>query len=716
MTAQKSTNNFLANLLYRLKANRKTSIIILILHLISGPLLLINAIIYTIADQKAFEKGKMINGIFTYDTPTSSSDIYSIITIFATPIAGLCGIFIAINIFNYLYKKSMVDMHLSLPLTTKQRFFSDFFAGLISYIAPFLVSTIFTTILSFIYQGVLEKSHDYVGNLQSLRISIPELAFYITVCGFFIMIMTYVLTVLALTYCGNILEAITNAIGLNILIPATIYFVGTVFLTNLYGINLESNILPFIYKTSPAGGLYYVYSYFNTSARPENIFTSWLIPFFLVTAFFFVLSYILYIKRKAEDVSKPFVYKGFFHIIMVLITFIIVGVFFVSSNYNNFFENIIPIIIITAIVWLIVEVITNRGYKKIWKAGIRYVITLGAILTLVVVGKNTGCFGMVYNVPSADDVKSISINYSGVYMNFYNNINDNNKFEGINLEDKASIKDINDLHKDIIEKYKETKNDNPANAFIQIQMKYYLKNGTTEFRTYGVTFEEYKNLSKIDLTDEYINEIAKYLKKYIKPNSDDIFPFVSFNHLAVENNNSLLSEGLDLKSYSEINDFVDAICADLKALSPKDYYTPSKKQLCSINFAGAYNIEINENYTNTIAFLKNKDIEMPQNDISMDVLKTAGADIIKLSAADYQAATSPYSLFSDYKMPENNSNKIITHDDWNELKILFEYAQQRYCATDDVFLLGINHMYYIIPQQYNDIAKKYAGYHLVLGS
>ena len=155
MTAQKSTNNFMPNLLFRLKSNRKTSIVNLVLHLFSAPMVLIVLIKYYI---DKIEYSKLSDSAKALTDSPYFNEAYVAIAFIATSIAVLTGVIFAFDCFNYLHKKSNVDMYMALPLTAKQRFFSDFSAGLISYLAPFLISTVFTTILSFIAEHFMKKA------------------------------------------------------------------------------------------------------------------------------------------------------------------------------------------------------------------------------------------------------------------------------------------------------------------------------------------------------------------------------------------------------------------------------------------------------------------------------------------------------------------------------------------------------------------------------
>ncbi|HNX64994.1 MAG TPA: hypothetical protein PKI60_07415, partial [Oscillospiraceae bacterium] len=196
MTAQKLTDNTYTNMFYKIKSNIRISVVALILNLISAPVILINMIIYLKAQEKynaaymLYTQGLLAeNALPPYP---NSPEIYIAVGVFATAAAVLIGIVIAMGNFSYLYKKSNVDMVMSLPLTTRQRFTSDFLSGAISYLAPFLMSGIVSMIISFIGSIVVKDWSEFAGQLNGFS-SINDLVVKLIIGGFFIMLMVYAL-------------------------------------------------------------------------------------------------------------------------------------------------------------------------------------------------------------------------------------------------------------------------------------------------------------------------------------------------------------------------------------------------------------------------------------------------------------------------------------------------------------------------------------------
>ncbi len=299
MTAKVSTNNFFTNFKYRVKSEFRIMVILTILNFVAAPVNLVNYFIY----ENQVKNNPMQNIRF--------NEWYVIIGAVSTAFAVVSGILIAMNIFKYLYKKSVVDMTLSLPLTTKQRFFSDFLAGGFIYLVPFILTSILSIIINAVGMQLISPPNDTFYKMISKSL------ITLIVAGLLIMLMLYVLTILVLTCCGSMFEALAYTVIINGLIPGTIAVFGFIFLGNLYGINVESNIIPIIEKTSPVGGIIIsLYSSINYNNAYIPLKLSWVIPFVIITALYLGLSYFLYTKRKAEQVSKPFVYKAFYYIMI----------------------------------------------------------------------------------------------------------------------------------------------------------------------------------------------------------------------------------------------------------------------------------------------------------------------------------------------------------------------------------------------------------------
>ena len=707
MTAKVSTSNFSTNFKYKVKSNFRIMIIIFILHLVAAPLNLINLIVYL--------NSKKNTDISSF----GFNELYPIIGVITTGLAAVSGIIIAMNLYNYLYKKSVVDMTLSLPLTTKQRFFSDFLAGIFTYLVPFLASSIIALIINGIGSAVIpDWSFSVYGDITTSLITL-------IVDGFFCMLMVYVLTVLVLSCCGSMFESLAYTVILNGLIPGTIAVFGYIFIGNLFGIDASTNILPIIEKTSPISGLIHLTSStVNGSANMLEIKISWLIPFIIITGIYFAGSYFLYMKRKAESVSKPFVYKAFYYVMITGITFCI-GTLFTMGGRS---KNIIPLIIITAVIYLIFEVITNRGFKKFYMSVIRYVITIVAVVGISYLFEVTEGFGAVTKIPDADNVKSVEMNYTGVFnTNIYN---DNDKLTV--YTDRNTIKSVVKMHRMVIDNYNEQKNEGYNNLNNRLNnktyypnesgtvglgtyytIKYNLKNGSSITRNYVLNFDEFIQLIKVDRTDELINRYIYHISpSYIRNNTSNSITSINVRSPIFESDSSKTK-----LTDSMVNDLLNCMKTDIKSMSDDEYYTSDKDTLAVLNF-DIYNTDydnytgrdfyINENYVNTLMFLKTNNIRIPSSSFDVNDFKVYNNKMIiyapETVGTEVDGKTY-YPTINGYNAYQGNETQFIS-DSSDELLQILPHLRADYIATEPCYRIDVNGKAFTVPPQYKDLAYK----------
>ena len=184
------TKAMLHNAKMNVRSNRKLLMVLFFLHLAALPLILV-MLIYNI----------LAHGM-------NDVEAYAIIGGFSTCAAAAAGILCALSAMPYLYKKSVVDMHYSLPMTTLQRFLSDFFSGLFVYIAPFLAAELISAVLMLTGHLLCDGKtfiRDEPGTIDSWNCTIfqdcAELTFKGIVGAVALMLMFYTLTVPAAARC-----------------------------------------------------------------------------------------------------------------------------------------------------------------------------------------------------------------------------------------------------------------------------------------------------------------------------------------------------------------------------------------------------------------------------------------------------------------------------------------------------------------------------------
>ena len=443
MTATTSTETksfFGKRFLTDILENKKILIINFVLELLGLPVISIVALIAAYYDKLSEEK-----------------EIYYDITLFLLPFVFIgagtillsigLGFVMALFNFNYLYRKSLVDMNYSLPLSNTQRFFSDYLSGLTMYIIPVIISVI----LSFVILGIGNVFIDIEG-FWSIMPHIIK-AGMIVIVG---MIMIYTLSVFAIVFTGSTFEAIFSILAVNAMIPATICCVWlAIVTTSSYGMVGESIFYsPVFSATSPIGASVFFFMYLFQAVEDgldgtvhsyyESMYIRWMILAVIMTAVYLIAAFLLYKLRKAENVSKPYVYKAFFYAIGAMTVFCIMSLLMATSI--NIISAIISGIIICGIGWFIMEVIARRGFKRFWTVPIGFAAVICSVFLVCGICKITDGFGAPRHVPSSLSVESVSIDVNDDSILPY-------EISNITFRDKDVIKSITALNKEAVDRH-----------------------------------------------------------------------------------------------------------------------------------------------------------------------------------------------------------------------------------------------------------------------
>lgn len=703
---QKTNKMFLTNFMLSLKQNKKILIVISILQLLGLPMLSV-----TLTAAAIYDAGD------TGNISMISLGFFTMISLFCIGVSIICGIIIAINNFSYLYKKSQVDMIYSLPIKRKYKFLSDYLSGLAVYLVPYIVACILSI-------AILLASGVCVENMSGLLEDGSFIALVIQgeFAGLLIMTLLYTLTIFVLNCCGTLFESIINILVINILIPGLIAVISTMFFADLYGVSIFDTILPVLGYTSPIGAGIYLISLLFTSEFLNSdvlgcltlgVYGKWIVFFLLFTAAIFVLSMFLYMKRKAEDVSKPYVYKFLYYLV---ITSVLMAISLIA-RYD--ITTIIPVIIFSLIVYLIFEVITNRGFKKIYKSFIRYAVTMVSILIVCIIAVGTKGFGVESKIPSVSSVKSVSVSYQGfdqsVVLEHHTDYLDQ-KYDRI-YNQKEVIEKVIEVHEDILDLYYSgefeesffsndyyyddyydsdvyydgtPKADYPRYS---VNFTYKLKTGSKITRYYTLTFEEIKKLFILDSTpqmgeffekcmmndirqDHYVN--AKRKIEYV------IYISNIFNTDADENK----------INRSQANEICEAY--------GKDYSNMTEKQMLTDNIYCYINNDypVRESFKNTIACLEKYNLTVPKitnSDYLVAIMYPPEA--LQCWGSDDVSA----SFGSVYL--NNISGRMLNFEQFESM-VKLGMIRAPYYEEGDCYSVNYDGKIYIIPSAFNDKAEK----------
>lgn len=508
MTATNSnkTSFFWTRYLNNLKDNRKSLIVNIILNILGLPAMSIATMIMFWAESNDIE-----------DMVEAGCMTFFFIGFCALGVIVLMGATVALSQYKYLYKKTITDMNYSLPLNGTQRFFADYLSGLTIYVVSLVISIIVSLIMLGIGQIFIDMNE-----MWEMMPFMLEIALIVIMA----MIQYYSITVFALTFCGNGFESHFSVIAFIVMIPATIGCLWLAIIeTSGFGIASQAIFTKGIFtSTNPAGAFAFFVqfveayddSYYDSHkeslSKTAFMLVEWVFTMLVSVAVYVCSAWQLHKFRKAEDVSKPYVYRSFFYAIMTMVVFCILSLFITFKGF------IFAGIVICAVIWFVMEIITRRGFKKFWTAAVGFVVSVVSVFAICGICKVTDGFGASRHIPSA-----LSVDYVTIDMGGYSY--DTLKLDGIRFKDKDVIKETIALNKDIVDRHfnKQNYSYNEVNKSesdyyyrsgidVEIELTYSGMTGSKTMRSYTAYSGLLDNLTKaILLSDEYAEYSASQL-------------------------------------------------------------------------------------------------------------------------------------------------------------------------------------------------------------
>lgn len=722
--------------------NFKLMVIIFILHIMAMPMLIISAMIQMFENGKAFDL-----------------DIYAVIAVFTTGMGAAAGLICALSVFSYLYKKTDVDMRMGLPMSTPQRFVSDFVSGLFIYIVPFIAAQILTWILLLIgHLGFDGKTFYIYSNDDPIEVTsswtcdafstAAPFLWRIIIGGILLMVMFYTVTVFVASLCGNIFESIGYNILLNVLVPLVAYMLISAVMDNAPGVSIDRYAYKTISLCGPFGGVAGLVMSLNAIFYEDDIsvysayytYPQWCLLFLLIIVLLVIGTYLIYRKRKAEDTGKPVVFGAFYHVILTLSMFCICYAFLVDDG-----SEIVPMLIITAVVYLVFHVVRNRGFGHILKGIAAYVITIVvAAGTFLLIEKTEG-FGIGTYVPDPASVKCVYIPYTGfneqsqgelAYFDIYSKT-------PTKLTQPENIQTVTDMHKRYIELMKNDQLDYDFSQ--QIEVIYKLKTGKTVFRFITLDEESIKKLMAMDTTDDLrtaraddienrLGEFAKTADNYrLDKDKNNVEVYESYSVVLSPqwkyNENGQSADGSISVLYSSLPaDFTDnlakALRNDIMNETEENYY---KCDLPGYQLSVGYvNIDIMGDYTAAIEYLRSCGLDASKlSTVTERVAKgyvnsNMMSGMSDLGLASYANGTefrgNTYYLgsgfcFSDYVTYGDNVAYEIRYfsslnEYYDDIAKLLEVSRKRYKSDDVRYNIIVDGTEAAIPAEYNELAER----------
>ena len=380
---------------------------------------------------------------------------------FASIISGLSVVGINLLNFSFMFKRNSSDFTDSLPITRNELFLSKTISGFLIVLVP--------SVLSLLALGIAATCFGFSKIFLSVLINILYIIVVTAVCSAFSMIFI----ISSASIFDFLLSFATVNIGLLIL-GAIVCNMCEELLIGYRGSDYKI-VLRYI---SPVSFAYYGFGSHVFGSRAPLIYFPYFIKAIIITAVFYVISLLLYRKRKTESTGKAFAYNFLYIICAFLISFCASyafgAVFADGVNFNSGIFYLFAIIggLIAGVVY---GAITSRGFKTIKKSliigGVSFLImvALAGSIKIDVIGYNK-------RIPSKENVKVASVKI------WSDNVSYTDPTFVIDLHKKIITE--NDILMDYYAFNHELKDDESTATAVDIN--YTLKNGRTLSRTYLV--------------------------------------------------------------------------------------------------------------------------------------------------------------------------------------------------------------------------------------
>ncbi|MBE6902048.1 MAG: hypothetical protein E7478_06200 [Ruminococcaceae bacterium] len=528
MTARSSTGNFSkfgTYFLYKLRTLRPLIILTSIFSLLSYPMLFGFLVPYMHVTEKMdnFPRSEQEweSGSFYRDPDyIRLSDTVDVLEGLLAMSAVICVLMLAAIFFmsfvvtrknfRWLYNKTVVDMDYSLPISDDTRIIGDLLSTMSATLVPHLLAIGIGRVI-LMFRPKMENYQEFEDIIFG-----SGLFGQVTFSGLFacIMLMAYVLFVIAI--CGRKAETGLYPLVITVAVPVIHAVCLWLAYSDVYGVQFASSFSDFnsISYTSPLGFLFMSFAYAVDFMGEIEEFAlplfraAYGIPAVIITIGLFVAAYFLIKNRRAERVGQPFAFGIVKFMIPAIVIFTVVSPFMgiigelrkeeAEYSYTTHYEGlIIAMIIITFVLYVVMELISGKGFRRFHITLVKYIATLG-ISVLICVGLwNAHGFGIANYVPDAEDVQSVtfSINNYNVSSSYFDSeVSELENIEAIiKVHDELPKERMTDMH----DRY--------------ISLCYNMKNGEYIDRQYYLTREQYNEWINALLTPEaYYNRLLRH--------------------------------------------------------------------------------------------------------------------------------------------------------------------------------------------------------------
>lgn len=620
-SSPKRFGHYLGDILRKNRAN------MLYLFAIGFVILPLRYLTYTYRDMEAGMNGLYLpgnTGLYTI----GSLVLTSLLWMLATLIFGFIGT-------SYMQNRRAVDLYHSLPLTRAELLMGSFLGSFLTVSLPMTVNYLLTMAAAAVRSHIAP-----IRNAFSCSNSILEvLGWLITVFA------VQAVIFLVSTQVGSVFDTVIYS-GVFLAAPPVLYL-AHIICSGMYLLGCSANPSFRLMACLSPALVMPMGKEILESGNPQPGLGK---PYLLAIVIWLILGALLlflachaYKRRpseRAETTGIGGVVGTLFRILVIFLGSLLFGellsMSFANPNEMSLGILLVSVLICGVLLALLVEAVLSRGFKGMKKSNLAVsggVILLTGIYLIIMW---MGGLGYENRVPKTEEVKSVSINYAGRYdyvRNYevlYHETANGYYHRDVSptLTGEEAIDILTELHECAIQDAKATRSKMRGNdvahpeghRFAYLTMKYTLKNGRTLTRAYNVPLsgESADLICRLDDNEEFRRTVSPLERGFGEAGRITEARIGSVGSAHVES----IVKAEDLKELYE------AVRKDAALETAAEYYSPERNTVCYIYFVtslpqkkdvglegaamtDSFTIPISDRYENTIAFLKEKGIEVP---------------------------------------------------------------------------------------------------------
>jgi hypothetical protein len=375
------------------------------------------------------------------------NDVRGVGQVFALILLIVSAISIPFLTLGYMNSKKHLDTYHALPIKRSDLLIINVVAAFIIMVVPFTVAW-------------------FAGGLVVLSSEFTLIDILVTwITSLMIVSAIFSIIVFTLMHTGTSVDGLLYGMVLNFL-PILTYAAYTAFSAIvLLGFNGDY-IARYIGLIFPIWSLFENLFEVSTRLWDSSILNGlyWLV----ISIVLLIASRYFYKIRRHDKAESPFTNPYFFTAISAFVSVVLVFLMYAGfysineSIEQNFFNplNFIFPFFFTGVIYLVMDTISQRSFKNLYKAMLRYLVIALVGFGLLLFGLFSKGFGYITRVPEVDSIKSVELrldDYNSViiprveinYTDYYNN----DLFAYL-IEDEKGIEIVQNMHKIILNEYK----------------------------------------------------------------------------------------------------------------------------------------------------------------------------------------------------------------------------------------------------------------------